>query len=128
MIWILQEGRAAYGSRYIGSMVADMHRTLVYGGIFLYPAHKKSPKGKVCQTMSEKTYRKTFYLFSYYFFSMRDHLSSQGWTATWRWGVLLTDLGYRPKSTATRDMMPPTSGGVAGLTPFTVHKDVAMVI
>ncbi|XP_071794926.1 fructose-1,6-bisphosphatase 1-like [Asterias amurensis] len=41
------EGRAAYGSRYIGSMVADMHRTLVYGGIFLYPAHKKSPKGKL---------------------------------------------------------------------------------
>ncbi|XP_038072013.1 fructose-1,6-bisphosphatase 1-like [Patiria miniata] len=41
------EERAAYGSRYIGSMVADMHRTLVYGGIFLYPAHKKSPKGKL---------------------------------------------------------------------------------
>ncbi|XP_022106776.1 fructose-1,6-bisphosphatase 1-like [Acanthaster planci] len=39
--------RAAYGSRYIGSMVADMHRTLVYGGIFLYPAHKKSTKGKL---------------------------------------------------------------------------------
>lgn len=28
-------------------MVADVHRTLVYGGIFLYPANKKSPKGKV---------------------------------------------------------------------------------
>lgn len=28
-------------------MVADVHRTLVYGGIFLYPANDKSPKGKV---------------------------------------------------------------------------------
>lgn len=28
-------------------MVADVHRTLVYGGIFLYPANIKSPKGKV---------------------------------------------------------------------------------
>ena len=35
------------GARYVGSMVADMHRTLKYGGIFFYPASKKSPKGKV---------------------------------------------------------------------------------
>lgn len=28
-------------------MVADVHRTLVYGGIFMYPANKKSPSGKV---------------------------------------------------------------------------------
>lgn len=34
-------------ARYVGSMVADVHRTLVYGGIFLYPAHKKSPIGKL---------------------------------------------------------------------------------
>uniref|UniRef100_A0A665V9X5 Fructose-1,6-bisphosphatase 1 n=1 Tax=Echeneis naucrates TaxID=173247 RepID=A0A665V9X5_ECHNA len=33
--------------RYVGSMVADVHRTLVYGGIFLYPANVKSPKGKL---------------------------------------------------------------------------------
>lgn len=37
----------AYGSRYVGSMVADVHRTLVYGGIFLYPATKDSPNGKL---------------------------------------------------------------------------------
>lgn len=36
-----------YGSRYVGSMVADLHRTLVYGGIFLYPATKDSPNGKL---------------------------------------------------------------------------------
>ena len=44
---ILQDGSAPYGARYVGSMVADVHRTLVYGGIFLYPANQKSPKGKV---------------------------------------------------------------------------------
>jgi len=36
-----------YAARYIGSMVADVHRTLVYGGIFLYPATKEAPKGKL---------------------------------------------------------------------------------
>ncbi|XP_030832557.1 fructose-1,6-bisphosphatase 1 [Strongylocentrotus purpuratus] len=41
------EGKSPYGARYIGSMVADMHRTIVYGGIFLYPAHKKSKTGKL---------------------------------------------------------------------------------
>ena len=43
-----QDGGPPLGARYVGSMVADMHRTLKYGGIFLYPATKKSPKGKVC--------------------------------------------------------------------------------
>ncbi|XP_051876047.1 fructose-1,6-bisphosphatase 1-like [Pristis pectinata] len=42
-----QDGSAPYGARYIGSMVADVHRTLMYGGIFLYPANSKSPKGKL---------------------------------------------------------------------------------
>jgi len=37
----------AYGARYVGSMVADVHRTLKYGGIFIYPATKDSPSGKV---------------------------------------------------------------------------------
>lgn len=35
------------GARYIGSMVADVHRTLKYGGIFMYPATSDSPKGKL---------------------------------------------------------------------------------
>ena len=34
-------------------MVADVHRTLVYGGIFLYPANTKSPKGKVSDRISD---------------------------------------------------------------------------
>lgn len=36
-----------YGARYIGSMVADVHRTLVYGGIFMYPGTTEAPKGKL---------------------------------------------------------------------------------
>jgi fructose-1,6-bisphosphatase I len=36
-----------YAGRYVGSMVADIHRTILYGGIYLYPADKKSPKGKL---------------------------------------------------------------------------------
>ncbi|CAD6564987.1 MAG: Fructose-1,6-bisphosphatase [Cyphobasidiales sp. Tagirdzhanova-0007] len=36
-----------YSARYIGSMVADVHRTLLYGGIFCYPADKKSKSGKL---------------------------------------------------------------------------------
>jgi len=34
-------------SRYIGSMVADVHRTLLYGGIFMYPSTKEFPRGKL---------------------------------------------------------------------------------
>jgi len=40
-------GKKAYGQRYVGSMVADVHRTLLNGGIFLYPATASSPKGKL---------------------------------------------------------------------------------
>jgi len=36
-----------YTSRYVGSMVADIHRTLLYGGIFLYPADAKNKNGKL---------------------------------------------------------------------------------
>ncbi len=51
-----EEGRP-YSHRYIGSMVADLHRTLIKGGIFIYPADKSSPKGKLrlqyeCNPMS----------------------------------------------------------------------------
>jgi len=36
-----------YAARYVGSMVSDVHRTLLYGGIFIYPADKKNAKGKL---------------------------------------------------------------------------------
>ena len=36
-----------YSARYVGSMVADVHRTLLYGGIFMYPGTSKAPGGKL---------------------------------------------------------------------------------
>lgn len=33
--------------RYVGSMVSDVHRTIIYGGVFLYPGDKKAPNGKL---------------------------------------------------------------------------------
>ena len=48
--WLQEEDKATqrpYSSRYIGSMVADIHRNLLYGGIFMYPADSRSPNGKL---------------------------------------------------------------------------------
>lgn len=42
-----KEGDKPYSMRYIGSMVADVHRTIKYGGIFLYPKTSDAPKGKL---------------------------------------------------------------------------------
>ena len=36
-----------YTSRYIGSMVADIHRNLIKGGIYIYPTTASSPNGKL---------------------------------------------------------------------------------
>ena len=36
-----------YSARYIGSMVADFHRTLLKGGVFLYPPNTKQKRGKL---------------------------------------------------------------------------------
>jgi fructose-1,6-bisphosphatase I len=36
-----------YSSRYVGAMVADVHRILLKGGVFLYPPTQKAPKGKL---------------------------------------------------------------------------------
>ncbi len=45
----LRNGHAGprYGTRYIGSMVADFHRTLLKGGVFLYPPTNTHPNGKL---------------------------------------------------------------------------------
>ncbi len=37
----------AFSSRYIGSLVADFHRNLLYGGLFMYPGDTKNPDGKL---------------------------------------------------------------------------------
>ncbi len=48
--WMKSDDKAAglpYGQRYVGSLVADAHRTLLKGGIFAYPADSKSRQGKL---------------------------------------------------------------------------------
>ena len=48
--WIKEESKddgRPYGCRYVGTLVADAHRTLLKGGIFAYPADKKSRGGKL---------------------------------------------------------------------------------
>jgi fructose-1,6-bisphosphatase I len=48
--WIKEESKGdgrPYGHRYVGSLVADAHRTLLKGGIFAYPGDKKNPAGKL---------------------------------------------------------------------------------
>jgi fructose-1,6-bisphosphatase I len=42
-----QDEKSVYSLRYVGSMIADVHRTLLYGGIFMYPPDKRSPDGKL---------------------------------------------------------------------------------
>jgi len=42
-----QDSKSVYSQRYVGSMVADVHRTLLYGGIFMYPGDTRSPEGKL---------------------------------------------------------------------------------
>jgi fructose-1,6-bisphosphatase I len=43
----LEEENRPYTSRYIGSLVADIHRNMIKGGIYLYPTSAKAPKGKL---------------------------------------------------------------------------------
>lgn len=42
-----KETKRPYSARYIGSMVADLHRNLLKGGIFIYPPTAKAPNGKL---------------------------------------------------------------------------------
>lgn len=41
------EEKRRVSGRHIGSLVADFHRNLMYGGVFLYPTDRRSPKGKL---------------------------------------------------------------------------------
>ena len=42
-----KEKNRPYSARYVGSLVADFHRNLLYGGIFIYPSDSKNPNGKL---------------------------------------------------------------------------------
>lgn len=48
-LWDIYTGKTGvkYSARYIGAMVADVHRTLLQGGVFLYPASPNRPQGKL---------------------------------------------------------------------------------
>ncbi|HAO92314.1 MAG: fructose-bisphosphatase [Deltaproteobacteria bacterium GWB2_55_19] len=43
----IKANEKGYSARYVGSLVADFHRNLLKGGIFLYPADRKSKNGKL---------------------------------------------------------------------------------
>jgi len=48
--WLKMDDAATqrpYSSRYVGSLVADFHRNLLYGGVFLYPGELDRPVGKL---------------------------------------------------------------------------------
>jgi fructose-1,6-bisphosphatase I len=45
--WVKSPDAGGYSARYIGTLVADFHRTLVRGGVFLYPPTAKAPNGKL---------------------------------------------------------------------------------
>jgi len=47
LAWTKTKEAGGYGLRYIGSLVADFHRTLLKGGVFLYPPTAKNPEGKL---------------------------------------------------------------------------------
>ena len=42
-----EEGDRPYTSRYIGSLVSDIHRNMIKGGIYIYPTSTRAPKGKL---------------------------------------------------------------------------------
>ena len=43
----IQQLRTSYSLRYVGSLVADFHRNLLKGGVFLYPGDPSGPEGKL---------------------------------------------------------------------------------
>lgn len=48
--WCKTEDKATarpYAARYVGSLISDFHRNLLYGGIYLYPADRKNKDGKL---------------------------------------------------------------------------------
>lgn len=45
--WVKSTPAGGYTHRYVGSLVADFHRTLLRGGVFLYPPTRDAPEGKL---------------------------------------------------------------------------------
>jgi fructose-1,6-bisphosphatase I len=47
LAWTKRSESGPYAARYVGSLVADFHRTLLKGGVFLYPQTEKAKSGKL---------------------------------------------------------------------------------
>jgi fructose-1,6-bisphosphatase I len=45
--WLQASTQPKLSQRYIGSLAADFHRNLLFGGVYAYPGDAKSPKGKI---------------------------------------------------------------------------------
>lgn len=45
--WVKLQDSPLYSSRYVGSLVADFHRILINGGVYMYPPTSKDPQGKL---------------------------------------------------------------------------------
>ncbi len=43
----VKDGDKPYSSRYIGSLVGDFHRTMLYGGVYGYPGDVRNQNGKL---------------------------------------------------------------------------------
>ncbi len=49
--WRTRTTGRPYSARYVGSLVADFHRNLLYGGIFLYPGDRKNPQRQAARAL-----------------------------------------------------------------------------
>lgn len=113
----IKNGEKPYSARYIGSMVADAYRTLLYGGIFAYPADKKTPKGKLrilyeCGPMAmvfEQGEFSPFYLNNKYkhnILTLFSQPAAKQSTATWH---ACSPLSPRASTTAAESSSAPTT-------------------
>ena len=79
-----KNGKSPYSARYIGSMVADVHRTLLYGGIFGYPDDKKSKNGKL--RLLYEAFPMAFLVEQVWFFSLQSLMPIDAMSVGWRRG------------------------------------------
>lgn len=117
------EGGKPYSARYIGSMVADAYRTLLYGGIFAYPADKKSKKGKLrilyeCAPMAMVFENGKIVLVQMWsrmliILQLVATQSTARWSACWKWFQSISTIGqaslWDQRARCRRSLMRTTS-------------------
>ena len=80
---LMPESGSPFSLRYVGSMIGDVHRTLIYGGIFMYPGDSRAPKGKLrllyeVMPMAFIMHKVLFSFLSFFFFRSVDLFLSDG--------------------------------------------------